>query len=374
MKNFFFAFMLIGFVSCSPQNQNPEAIKKEIETHKATIAELQQTIKQLEAKLPENSTNDNVLNVAVEQLKMEEFEHFFEGNGEIEARQDAVITPESNGRIKTIHVQEGQMVSKGQLLVSLNAEVIRNNITELETGLELSKALFEKQKSLWEQKVGTEVQYLQAKNNKESLENKLNTLKSQLSMSSVYAPFSGIVDEIMQKQGEMASPAAPLLHLVNLTHLIVNTEVSESYLARIKKGDKVKIEFAEFPELNTESTIARIGNVINTANRSFKIEINLTNQNGKLKPNMLATVKLRDFYSPKAITVPSLIIKQDTEGYFLYVAENKDGSYVAYKKYIEIGMSANERTIVTKGLTENDKVITEGYNLVTTGTLVNFTE
>lgn len=348
-----------------------EQIEKQIFEYKEQVAELNKKIDELEAKLSIGDNTQN-LKVTVREIQPRYFEHHFEVSGTVEAIRHANISPEMNGQIKRIHIKEGQRVSKGQLLVSLNSNVLQKSIDELETGLELTKTIYEKQKELWDKNIGTEVQYLEAKTNYESMNKKLKSLNAQLKMTKIYAPFSGIVDEINQKEGEMGSPGFPMLQLVDLSELYVNADVSEKYLSSLEKGDSTWLHFPSYPMMEVPATIYRTGNIVKEGNRTFKIQIKLNNINNKLKPNILSIVKLIDFTVDDAILAPSIIIKQDINGKYLYKISETDGQEIAKKIYIKTGVSNEKYTMITEGLKTGDKIITQGYHLVKDGTPVSY--
>jgi len=316
-----------------------------------------------EAQYPEREG----IAVELETLKLQQFQHFIEINGSVRAEKEVIISPETSGTIMRIHVEEGQKVKKGELIVSLNSSIIRSNIRELETSLELANANYEKQAALWEQNIGTEMQYLQAKNNKESLERKLQTLNAQLEMTKIRSPFQGIIDQIFIKEGELATPGIRILHIVNLSHLKVYGAVSESLLPNIMEGDLVSLGFPVYPNYLQQASIHRKGEVINEKSRTFKIEIKLKNGDNKLKPNMISKIRLNDFTAENALVVPSNIIKHDFNGSFLYVAEKNGDHLVAKKTYVKPGISYESKTLILEGLNKDEQIIVVGYNMVSSG-------
>lgn len=305
--------------------------------------------------------------VYVEAVKHEKFQHFIQVSGSVEAEQNAMISPEINGQIRIIHIKEGDDVKKGQLLVSLNTSVTESNIAEVKTGLELAKKIFDKQQELWNQNIGSEIQYLEAKNAKESAENRLKTLQAQLEMARIKAPFTGVVEEIFSKVGELASPGFQLLHLVNLSSIIIEAAVSETYISSLEVGDSVHLEFPSFPDLKIKAPIARLGNVINPQSRTFKIEVKLQNPEKQLKPNILTRVKINDFSSDNAIVIPAIIIKQDVNGSYIYIAQAESDKIIARKRYIEEGPTYEDQTMILSGLESEDQVIITGYDQVNNG-------
>ena len=376
MKKVFIIFGIIILASCS-QQQDKKEIKKEIAEYKKEKNQLDKKISSLQEKLKEQAGAEATtfqVPVFVKEIQPETFRHFINANGSVEATNDAFISPETNGQIKKIHVEEGDRVQEGEVLVSLKTTILQNNIKEVETNLELAQKTYEKQKRLWEDNVGSEMQYLQAKNKKEALEAKLETLKAQLDMSSIEAPFDGIVEEITQKVGELASPGREILHLVNLKQLKVTANISEQYITNIKKGDQIKIKFPALDEYTKNVKITRKGSIVDEESRTFTIEARIPNFNEKIKPNQVAIINVNDYTNDKAMVVPANIIKQDMKGDYVYIVKEKNGKSVASKSYVETGRSYNNETIINKGLSMGQKVITAGYTQVSEGSDVNLKE
>lgn len=361
MKKISIIFITTLFIGACNSEKTSEQIQNEIFDYKQKIITLE---KELEKN--QNKSDEKIFKVKTVIAELKNVKHNFTSTGTVTAQNLAYISPEMNGQIRQIHVTEGQFVSKGQLLVSLNSDVIGSNITELKTGLELANVMFEKQKMLWEQKIGKEIDYLQAKNQKESLEAKLNTVNAQLKMSRIYAPFAGIVDEIYSKPGEMAIPGRQVIDLVNLDVMEIEAEVSEKYIPNIQKGDSVIISFPTYPDMIKKAIILRTGNIINPANRTFKIVVSITNKEKNIKPNMIAELTLSD-YNGKNISVPSVIIKKDKEGYYVYVTAKKNEQDVAEKRYIEPGFQYGNFTVIDSGITVGESIITDGFNLINQG-------
>ena len=376
MKLYLIPGLVILLVSCN--TDNTETIRKKIISKKEQITKINKSIKELEDKLQIDSANASFyIPVNTRKIKYEPFRHYIEAQGNIEAVEDAFISPEIGGRINKIHVHEGEKVSKGQFLISLNTDVTESAIKEVKTGLELAKKLFGKQESLWEQKIGSEMQYLEAKNAYEQAEARLKTLQAQLEMSKIRAPFSGIIDKIFQKEGELAAPGYRILQLVNLNKMKIVAEISEIYLPNVIKGKLIDISIPTYPDMKLKVPVHRTGNVVNPANRTFEIEVRINNAYHKLKPNMLAVLKVNDLTIESAIIVPSNIIKKDIiktkEGEFkefLFVAEEDSNRIIAKKLYVETGATYNNESVVTGGLTLDMHVIVDGYNTVSTGTEV----
>ncbi len=370
MKKIIFLLLMIILTACQ-STDSPEAIKEKIHGYKNDISKLNHKIVKLEEELNKYS-NDNEskhkIPVSVSKLDYQKFNHFLDASGSVESINEAFISPEINGQIKKIYVTEGVRVKKGDLLVKINTSITENTINEVKTSLDLATTIYEKQKQLWKKKIGSELQFLEAKNNKESLENKLNTLNAQLEMALVKSPIDGIVDEIFQKEGELGMPGIQLMQIINLDKLYINIDVSEAYLPNINKGDMVTLEFPAYPEIKMEVPIHRIGNVVKPENRTFTVQLKINNRGEKLKPNILSVIKINDFSTDSALVVPSIIIKQDFNGSYVYMVDKQSENMIAKKVYVKTGMSYGSNTMITEGLNPGQMVITKGYNLVKNGT------
>jgi RND family efflux transporter MFP subunit len=369
MKKIAGFILTIVLASCADQTGKQELESRIAEKNKE-LSSLKKEIKNLEQKMEKDfgsTAVDKKIPVGIQVMDYKPFNHYLQTNGETEAKEEAYISPESNGRIDKIFVEEGDHVNKGQLLAQLNTAVIRNNIEEVKTNLELADTMYKKQKKLWGQNIGSQTQYLQAKNRKESLEKRLQTLRSQLAMAQVRAPFNGTIVNIMQKEGEMGSPAARLMHLVDLSNLLIETAISEEYLSKIQKGDPAIVTFPAFPGYKKSLPVTRIGDYIDKETRTFEVEFRLKNPDYKIKPNLIAEVKINDFHNDSAFVVPAIIVKEDMKGDYLFRAVTKKNDVVAEKIYVTTGKSYNDETMIVKGLSKNDSVIIAGFNRVSNG-------
>jgi RND family efflux transporter MFP subunit len=373
MKKFVIIILALTVAACGKDTGRDE-IRKQIAQYKKQKNELQQKIDRLNERLSgmEGETGGSFkVPVLVKKMKPDTFNHYINANGSVEAIQEAFISPETNGQITEILVEEGNRVEKGELMVKLNTSVIRSNIEEVKTNLELARKTYMRQKRLWEDSVGTEMQYLEAKNRKESLENRLQTLKEQLDMAEIRAPFGGIVEEINQKVGELGTPGIQILHLVNLKKLRVEAELAEQYMSSVKEGDLIRIRFPAYSALEKEVPITRKGSVIDKESRTFTIEARINNYNEKIKPNQISLVSVNDYSSDSALYVPSNVIKQDMEGDYVYILKEDGNKRTAHKVYVETGRSYNNQTLITKGIKPGDEVITSGYTQVSEGSEVS---
>ena len=363
---------LVALFSCQSTNDR-ESIRKQIAEYRLQVEEMNDKILELERQLdsiPAAGEEGYRVGIQVEQLAYTEFNHYIEVGGVVEAVNEAFISPEISGQISKIHVKEGQRVSQGQVLAEISSDIARSQISEVENSLEYARVVFEKQKRLWDQGIGSEIQYLNAKNNVQSLEKRMDILRAQLDMARIISPVNGIVDEIFQKEGELALPGVQLMQVVNLANVFINADVSEAYLTSIVAGDTVHVVFPALPQLELDVPIHRKGNVINPNNRTFTVQLKMSNPDNILKPNILARIYINDFSSDSTLTVPSSLIKQDLTGSYVYVAEEQEGKLLARKAYIQTGLSFDNRTMVTQGIDPGQQIIVTGYNLVSDGTAV----
>ena len=364
--------IFIALISCDSKNEI-STLQDELKTKKEAYTNLKLEIKDLQKQIEALDTLEIISGIAVnvEKVTATHFEHFFLVNGIFEAVNYAYISPETSGQITAITVVEGEKVKKGQLLVKLNTAIIDNSINEVESALSLAKVVYDKQKELWDKNIGSELDYLRAKNDVERLQNQKKTLQSQLDMAHIKSPINGIVDDITQNQGELAMPGQLLMQIVNLDHFYFNAEVSESYLPYLHPADSVKIKLTSYDNKTIDAKIHRIANIINPENRSFKIQVKVANKQKILKPNMLAEARFKDYENLHALVVPSIIIKKDFIGHYLFVAQKEKEDWIAKKKYITYGRNKDDKTMVEKGISAGDLVIINGYNQVVDGSLVS---
>ena len=297
--------------------------------------------------------------VTVSKVQQRTFEHFFEVHGNVEATENAVIYVEVPGRINSIQATEGQVVRKGEALISLDAAQLESGIKELEKGLELATKIYSKQKALWDQKIGSEVQFLEIKNNKEGLEQRLVTMKEQLNMYTIRAPFNGVVDDIVPKVGEAATPGFPVARVLNLNKVYLEGAVSEKYISSVKTGGFVEVKFPSLGE-SIKARVSRVGNFINPANRTFQVKVEFNNSKGKYKPNQLAVMKIRDYKASNAFVIPSRIVQQDRSGQdYVYTFVGEDVKRVK-KLELKLGAFYEGFVEVLSGLDSSVVLIDKG--------------
>jgi membrane fusion protein (multidrug efflux system) len=373
MKYGILAIIFIFLASCSNQ-ETEQSVRDQIAKQKKEFNLLNEEIAKLEKKLnsmaPEGSNSQQIAVTAAE-VAIGPFNHYIQVSGTAEAVKEAFISPEVGGQIREIYVKEGDYVERGTLLARLNTEITESSILDLQSSLDLATVVYEKQKRLWGQGIGSEIQYLNAKNNKESLEQKMITLKAQQDMAILKSPVNGVVDKIYRKRGELALPGQQLMQIVNLEELYINADVSETYLSSVKEGDVVKLEFPVYPDMKIEAPVYRKGDVINPNNRTFTIQVKLKNPDRLLKPNILSVIHINDFSSDSAVVISSARIKQDITGSYLYAIEDQGGKRIAKKIYVTTGLSYEDETMVTGGLKVGQQIIVLGYNTVSDGSEVS---
>lgn len=330
------------------------------------IDSLNTALKLVEEEISKLDSDKNLQTVTVLPVKNDVFKHFLEIQGVAMANKNIEISPELGGTVTAILVKEGQKVQTGQLLIQLDDSSIKNSINELNTQLSLAKTTFERQERLWKQKIGSEMQYLQAKAQKESLENNLATLRTQARKMRITAPFSGVVDEIFPKLGELTNPQMPAVRLLNLDNVYVEADVTETYLPIIKEGTETVVHFVSINK-EIKSKISQVGNYINPANRSFKIRINMENKDQSIKPNLLADIKIADFETT-GIIIPATLVQQDQNGnnyVFTVITENKVQKVV--KNIITVANEYNHEIYVSEGLKATDTLVNAGARFVKDG-------
>lgn len=368
MKQFFILAVITALLAgCSAKPADEQALKTEqLQQYRKEFSELKHKIEALEKELAVTEKNDAV-RVQVAELIPENFERFIEVTGRVEAEEDVQVSPESIGVIEEVLVKEGQRVSKGQTMAVLNTETLRRALDELKIQHELAVTTYTRQKNLWDQNIGSEMQLLQARTSMEALQKRMESTQAQINLAVIKSPVSGTIEKVFQKKGEIGSPQIPFARVINSSSIRVYADVAESYLPVIKEGDRAIVFFPALGR-EVEARVYRISGSIDANNRTFSIRLNLNNPDGQIKPNLISTIRMRDYQSPGAIVVPNILIKEDFRGKYTFVAEEKEGRQVARKIYVTPGVSNNNRTEVMEGLSAGMKIITEGYVQVADGT------
>lgn len=366
------------FIGCESSTSVPE---NELEARQAELTHkidsLSNLLKEVERELLAKNGGVSKTPITIYQSSIGLFEHYVEILGTLEADKNAQITAETQGTISAIHVREGQDVKKGTLLMELDAAIIQNNIREAETQLKFAKTVFDKQERLWKQKIGSELQYLESKNNVDNLRSRLETLRSQFNQTRIVAPFDGKVDEIFVKIGQLASPQAPLLRMVNLKEVYLNADVSERYITKIREGSKARLEFPSLDEI-VYTTVNQTGSIINPNNRTFRVVFRLENSNEYFKPNLMANVYILDYAKDSTVSIPNRLVQQDPEGKdYVYVAvpmEDDEFAATAERRFVTVGKTYQGRTEVIEGIEPGELLVDKGSRSIKSGQNVRITE
>jgi len=332
-----------------------DALKKELEL--------------LDVAIGKKDTNEKLTLITTFAVKDTVFNHYVELQATVQTKENLMLNAEFGGILTQMYVKEGQKVAKGQTLARVDDGGLSSQLAQMETQAALAKTTFERQENLWNQKIGSEIQYLQAKTNYNAQLKAVAQMKSQLAKTIIRAPFSGTIDEIATERGSVVGPGSPILRIVSLGNMYLEAEVPEKNIGTIKKGSDVIVEFPVLGE-TFNSKITQAGNYINPANRSFMIQIAVPNKNGNIKPNLSSKIQIKDYSNPKAITVPSSIISENADGeQFLYIAQNpdKNGNAIAKRVIVTVGLSQGEFVEIVDGIKDGDLIISEGARSVKDG-------
>ncbi|TXF88325.1 efflux RND transporter periplasmic adaptor subunit [Neolewinella aurantiaca] len=381
--NFLPLLLLTFLASCgsAPDETVPTDLPGKKEFLKTKKAELRALTQEVEALEKEIFTADPSLApkgalVAYETVTTSSFEDFAEVQATVRASESAFASPELPGRIVSMKFEEGDAIRKGDLVAVIDVENITTQRAELEKAAELAKDIYERQQRLWDQKIGSEVQFLQAKNNYERTQKQLATIDVQTAKKNVYAPISGTVDRVMMRQGETAAPGAPILSILNTNKLDVVADASEDLLTKVKRGQKLKVKV---PALDLEfmGPVSRIGKTVDPANRTFEVEIDVPGKYlRELKANLLAVVEVLDYSAEDIIVVSQDQIQQEIDGrryVFLAVDEGEQGD-IARKVYVETGASFDNKAVIQSGIKVNDRLITAGSRGLTDGQKISLSQ
>jgi len=363
------ALMIFVLVSCGGGGTKDPAA--ELAALKDQKAKLDVQISDLEKQVNANNpAAKKVRTVGLTEINTAPFRHYIDLQGKVDADESVVATAKMPGSLKRVLVKNGDNVRKGQLIAEVDDAVMLKSLAELEGQLATATDIFNRQKGLWDQKIGTEVSYIQAKNAKESVERSISTIKEQWGMTKIYAPQSGTVDMVMLKQGQAIAPGVPLCNILNLSNLKVKGEVTEAYAAKVRNGDQVQVFF---PDLNKEITtrVTYVSKSINPTTRTFTVECALPG--GGYSANQIAVMKIVDYQSAKAVTIPVNLIQTAEDGDFVLVAEKTGEKQATAKKVVvKQGQNYNGQVEILSGLKKGDWVISTGFQDVNNGELVAF--
>lgn len=352
------------------ESNNLEALKKKRSEVDSEQQEIATQLQQLNEKIAALDTVKNLPLVTTIKVEPQEFNHYLELQGNVQTKQNLVVYPETSGTLTHVYVKEGQPVTKGQLLAKIDDGGLSQQVAQLQIQADLAKTTFERQERLWNQNIGSEIQYLQAKSSYESQQQAVNQLKIMLAKTSVRAPFSGVIDDVITEQGSVVAPGqSQLMRIVNLNNMYIETNVPESYITSVTEGKSVQIDF---PVLGKSITgvIRQAGNFINPANRTFKVEIAVPNDDRNIKPNLTAKLKINDYTRNNAILIPQNIISENATGeQYIYVVDsiNRNNEGKVNRIIIETGKSQGDVIEVISGLEKEVEIIKEGARSVKDG-------
>jgi membrane fusion protein (multidrug efflux system) len=351
------------------ESNNPESIVKMRSDLVTQQQDIHAKLVLLDAKLDELNPEKKIPLITTFTATQEVFQHFLELQGQVETKQNIVLMPEISGILSEVFVKNGQKVSKGQLLARIDDGGMSQQLAQMQIQADLAKTTFERQQRLWEQKIGSEIQYLQAKSNFEGQQSAVRQMQSQLAKTGVRAPFSGTIDNVLTEQGSVVSPGqTQLFRIVNLSDMYIKTDVPESYISSVTKGKEVQVNFPVLGK-SLDAKVRQAGNFINPNNRTFKIEIDVPNNDNSIKPNLTARLRINDYTNENALLIPQSIISENAEGeQYIYVLKNKENDKAeAQRVIIKTGKTQGDVIEVLEGLKDGDEIIKEGARSVKDG-------
>lgn len=352
--------ILATATSCK-HDKNAELVKL-----KKQQQELVDKIAKLEAEVKDSTAAGEGIQVSAEAIALQPFTHAIEVQGSLDGEENVKVFPQGGGVVTQVLVGIGSQVRKGQVIARLDDQAMRKTYAQTNAQYKLAVEMYNRQKSLWDQKIGTEMQYLQAKTQKEALESGLASLKEQLDYAQIKSPINGSVEELPIKVGMSVGPQAPVATVINFSSMKVVADVAEAYNTSIAKGDEVTLWF---PDLQKEykSKISTASKYITPNNRSFKIEVRLPGGLKNLKANMISVLRITDYHAAKAVVVKVNLIQNDSKGAYVYVVKPNGKKLIAHKQYITQGMIYNGMSEVKEGLAEGDKIVVAGQLALSDG-------
>lgn len=365
MKKSVIILAAIALASCGGK-KNQDDIRKQIASYKEQIATINNKIIELQKQLTDTTLSESNLKiVSVEAAAPKHFDHYIEIQGKLDGDNNVNVFPEAPGMVRSIFVKEGQHVAAGQVIATLNSSAVQEQLKALEAQLKLATDVYNRQKNLWDQNIGSEVQYLQSKTQKEALESQVAGIKKQIDMYQVKAPVSGTIEDLPMKVGQMVGPQMPACRIVNFGALKAVGEVAEAYTSKINQGDMVKIVVTDLKK-EIPARVDFCSRYINPVNRTFTVESHFAGSND-MKANMVAVLKINDYKSDNAFVIPINMIQTDQSGKSVFIVVKENGKNIVRKKTITTGQSYNGLAEVVGGITKGDNLITTGYLIVEEG-------
>ena len=372
------ALLSLSIISCANKensnnidnlisSKNVKGLQERKATLQAEITKIEEALATLEIKKVEAL-------VEVSTVKDTLFNHYLEIQGSVDTKENILVQPEFSGTLTSLTVTAGQRVTKGQILGKIDDGGLSQQLASLENQYALAKTTYDRQKNLWDKKIGSEIQFLQAQTQMVAAQKGVAQMKAQLSKTVIRAPFSGTIDEVFVEKGQVVAPSAQgLMRIVNLGNMFVSTSVPETYIGKLKVGTEVNVYLTSLGKTYV-GKVRQIGNFINPNNRSFGIEVSIPNPDNMLRPNQVAKLKIIDYINKQAIVVPTNIIQEDGSGNkFIYTVSNSNGKTGTAKKVIVTpGKSSDNVTEILSGLSANDIIVIEGVNTISDGMKLNF--
>lgn len=347
------------FQSCGEPAEGMEKLKGERKTIVTELSTLQTRLDELDEKIAELDTTaiEEAKKVSAITINEEVFEHYFEIQGSVKADKNVIVVPEVGGLISEISVHEGDQILKGSIIARINSDVVSSNMKELEEQRDLAKYMYEKQQSLFDKGVGTELALKQAEGQFRTLEQTIKSLQTQKGKFVVRAPFDGYVEQVFPVQGEMAGPASPIIRLIALGKMSVKADISESYLRGINMNSSAQLRF---PSLGLEPIIGlkltRIGKFVNPVNRTITVEIDVPKKVEGVVPNLMSVLRIRDYVDSSALAVPTSVIRKDVEVPSVYIIKNGK----AIRTEVVLGRSSGDYTVIESGISNGDQLVDKG--------------
>lgn len=372
MKKFIYYSAVIAFLfSCSTATDK----KADLDKLKVQRDQLNSQISQLENKIQstDKKSMSKVATVNVTNVTQTVFNHYIKVQGTVDGDDNIAVSPQIPGIVTKVYVKEGSQVRKGDILAELDARVLKQSLEEVKTQLDLANSIYVKQTALWEKKIGSEVQYLQAKAGKESLEERLRTMKEQLKQAKIVSPIAGTVENVPLRVGQNVSPGSPnsTIRVINMSTAKISADVSEAYATRIHDGNSALVNF---PDLGKEfkTKLNFTGRYIDPTNRTFKIECKISAKDVVLRANMIAYIKIKDYTNNKAFCLPVNYVQNDQNGKFIYIAKQNGKNWIVDKRMIKTGKDYDGVIEVLEGIKIGEKIITEGFQNLNSGENVVF--
>jgi RND family efflux transporter MFP subunit len=309
--------------------------------------------------------------VSVMDVTFSPFKHYIEVQGKLDGDDNVAVYPEAMGNIVAVYAKTGQHVTAGQVLARISDATYVEQLKSLESTYKLALETYQKQENLWKQNIGSEIQYLQAKSNKETLEAQISTVKEQIDMTRIKSPITGDVEESLIKVGQAVSPNFPAFRVVNFNNLKVVADVAEAYTSKIGTGDDVIIYFPDIKQ-EIEAKVTFCSKFINVTNRTFSVEAQIKGKTNNLKANMISVMKINDYHAEKAVVLPINLIRSDNKGKYVLLASEENNQFVARKQAVEVGQIYNGQAEIVSGLQEGQKIISGGYLALNDGEVIRF--